>query len=82
MVRSIVVVSLGLFGILLGSSGCGSTPIHAVFISGEKNAWVEDPGNSGLNYCVSNSEGARVDPVCYPARRAPMSERAPSSTAK
>ncbi|MEO5968359.1 MAG: hypothetical protein ABIQ95_00405 [Bdellovibrionia bacterium] len=47
---------------------CGSAPIKAVYLSDQRNIWIED-ANSGLQYCVSANGDKVIDPVCFQARK-------------
>jgi hypothetical protein len=73
---------------ILAVSGCTTVqiPMKGNLISEEKNIWIEDPVYAELNYCISNVQGSKADPVCFPARRGKAVERlevgSPSSTSK
>jgi hypothetical protein len=76
----VIIYPLGILAILgIHLTGCGSSPIHAVPISDEKNIWIEDPQNNGLNYCMANPDNTKADPICYPARRATPADRSHSA---
>lgn len=62
--------------------GCSAVPTLGSQVSSEKNVWVEDSGNSGLSYCMSNIQGQKADPVCYSARRAAPGEGIPDKHGK